>query len=256
MKTELTKELLITELKTKTPQDIAIKYKYHVDTVRAKIRKFNILRSRHAHLINNDFFKIINCDSAYILGFLFADGSINTSLHHNQINVQLNKKDIEVLNFIKEKIQPTSNVHIYDRIDKRTKKKFKIAFVSFSSKEIVKDLINLGCIPNKTYKEIRVPHIPEQFYPDFIRGVFDGDGSVYFLKKRNARSSICCSSLPFIKDLQNIIGFGKICISSNPYKLQFYSKKDIQNFYHYMYNGNFCLKRKFEKFNEVIKKYE
>lgn len=196
--------------------------------------------------------------TTFILGFIFADGSINTSLHHNQINIQINPKDIEVLEFIKSKIQPSSNILQYEKFCKNTNKNYAVARISFSSKKIVKDLINLGCVPGKTYKEIRVPNIPIEFYRDFIRGVFDGDGSIYISKKSSTKVGcfICCSSVSFLKDIKNIIGFGNINENESPARLSFYKKNNIQLFFDYMYNGNFCLIRKFKKFKEAFDNYE
>ena len=50
----------------------------------------------------------------------------------------------------------------------------------FYSKEIKQDLQKFGIVPNKTYSEdYCFPHLlREEFYLDYIRGLFDGDGSV------------------------------------------------------------------------------
>lgn len=251
------KQILENELKLKSVKELAKKYNVCVEYFRQYIRKIGIKRSRHEHLINEDFFKNINSDSAYILGFLFADGSINTSLHHNQLCIQINKNDIEIINFIKEKIQPSSKIYIYDRINKKTKNQYSVAHVTFSSKKLIKDLTDMGCVKNKTYKEIKVPNISQEFYADFIRGVFDGDGSIYITKdNKKFGCYICCSSISFIKDLQSMLGFGKINTKDYPFRITFNNKKDIKKFFDYIYNGNFYLIRKFKKFKEVFKKYE
>jgi len=47
-------------------------------------------------------------------------------------------------------------------------------------------LINLGVIPRKTYNlgEIK---IPDEYFADFARGFFDGDGTVYIYNEMVAK---------------------------------------------------------------------
>ena len=45
------------------------------------------------------------------------------------------------------------------------------------------DLINLGCIPNKSLI-LLPPKLKDEFISHFIRGYFDGDGSIGKYKNR------------------------------------------------------------------------
>jgi len=47
----------------------------------------------------------------------------------------------------------------------------------------VQDLVNLGIVEDKS-KILEVPKIEEKYYRDWIRGYFDGDGSISYIKKR------------------------------------------------------------------------
>lgn len=49
--------------------------------------------------------------------------------------------------------------------------------LTFFSKHLCTSLSNLGMIPNKSLKLV-FPSIPENLYSHFIRGYFDGDGSI------------------------------------------------------------------------------
>lgn len=42
-----------------------------------------------------------------------------------------------------------------------------------------KDLFALGCTPRKSLTINLIPDIKKEFIPSFIRGYFDGDGSIY-----------------------------------------------------------------------------
>lgn len=68
------------------------------------------------------------------------------------------------------------------------------------------DLISHGCIPQKSLI-LKFPEISKELIPHFIRGYFDGDGSVGIYnnssikKALTLRSSICCGTELFLKDL-------------------------------------------------------
>ena len=57
------------------------------------------------------------------------------------------------------------------------------------SKSIYNDLIRLGLSPRKS-RTVKMPPVPEEFLPDFARGVFEGDGSYYFEKRNKPRNRL------------------------------------------------------------------
>ena len=63
---------------------------------------------------------------------------------------------------------------------------------------MVKDLVNCGIIPNKTIY-LDKPDISKKYYSHWIRGYFDGDGSVSKCKDRNIRGNFLSSSRDVIK---------------------------------------------------------
>jgi len=56
------------------------------------------------------------------------------------------------------------------------KKRYRL---QVGSKEMFQDLLRLGLTPRKS-KNIKLPVIPNQYFADFVRGNFDGDGCVKF----------------------------------------------------------------------------
>lgn len=44
------------------------------------------------------------------------------------------------------------------------------------------DLVQWGIVPCKTYSFV-TPDIPKQLYSHYFRGYFDGDGSIFFVRK-------------------------------------------------------------------------
>jgi intein/homing endonuclease len=120
------------------------------------------------HIINDHLFDDIDTEEkAYFLGLLFSDGNVSSS--SNAINIKLHNKDKDIL----EKL---SNIIFCSPA--RLYKSENNTILKFSSKPIKDRLVELGCIPNKSLK-IVYPNINENLNNHFIRGYFDGDGSLY-----------------------------------------------------------------------------
>lgn len=256
------KEWLTDRLKIKSIPEVAEEIGCHPETLRRKVKSFGIVKSRHGHLIREDFFKTWSKDMAYILGFAFADGSVGKYNNRQKLVFQINPKDMCILEFMRDLIQPTRSIYRYDRIQTQTKRPFEIAMIDFSSKTIVEDLISLGCVEDKTHKEIKIPEMPEEFERHFIRGLFDGDGSIWVTQNGESAevkygANICCTSISMLEGIQKRLGIGHMSLKSNPPSIQFYSKSDIADLGDYLYSdGGFCLDRKKLKFEIVTKTSE
>jgi hypothetical protein len=141
--------------------------------------------------INENFFKLWSPKMAYVLGFIYADGSLlNTYKSSRTFYLSLSNNDYPLL----EKIRSTlgSNHNIYSRgpreINYRNQRyASKPGYVlRVGSKVIYQDLINIG-IQHKKSNIMKLPDIPKDYLPNFARGYFDGDGciSLYMPKGRN-----------------------------------------------------------------------
>lgn len=121
--------------------------------------------------VDESFFeKIDSWEKAYILGWLYADGSICTSKNHKVISINLHAKDIDVLFFIKKHLKYEGRI-LYTR-------KRNHVYLSIHSDKIASDLRKYGVIERKS--KTSYPHmeyINEEFQTDFMRGMIDGDGS-------------------------------------------------------------------------------
>lgn len=133
------------------------------------------------------FFKRIDTEEkAYWLGFLYADGCITD----NGVNLLLHQNDIEVLEKFKSDIKYTGKIEIRnDKINYGLKYGIKIsptAKVRIHSMSLRNDLIKLGCMPKKTFilKFPTEDMVPNSLISHFIRGYFDGDGSVWEKTRR------------------------------------------------------------------------
>ena len=132
---------------------------------------------RLPYSLNHRYFKEINsANKAYLLGLLYADGSVSKTT--NQISLVSTDEELvkyfqKELNLTKDLYQNPSHENAYT--------------VYFSSRDMKQDLIELGCISQKSLV-LKFPdyqQVSNEFICDFLRGYFDGDGSVYISNNQN-----------------------------------------------------------------------
>lgn len=126
---------------------------------------------------------------AYFLGVVLSDGQVKS----NGVKIDLKAEDVEVLNYIRDWISPDRPVngpyYIKDNDDENNKLgknpyyRLDLCSVSLAKKIIEKFKI----LPCKTGSESIDFDIPDEFWPDFLRGFFDGDGFVTYRNKHNKK---------------------------------------------------------------------
>ena len=179
--------------------------------------------------LDDNFFKNIDTEEkAYILGWIASDGSINKS---GRITISIHNKDIKILEKIRNVICieiPIVNKNIY---------KTNICSLSICSTTMVQDICNLLKIkPGKKHDKIKMPNLSEQLTWHFIRGFFDGDGSI---KKKKNKVYISCNITTGSDIMRNNIEkfCGIYCKNNNKYKNLTWSGKNAIKFLEKLY---FC----------------
>lgn len=211
--------------------------------------------------LNEDYFNYIDDDDkAYILGFIYADGCING----NYLQITLSDKDVEILEHIKKMINYDGK--IYNRYDEKKNKSY--VTLSISSKIMTNSLIYLGVLRNKTYTSNKFPIYDKNLEWSFLRGFFDGDGSIYFnnYKGHNEYTVNFSGNLLVLSQLKKILLTYGISSSNVRYRrdndescmLDIRGNRNIEKFYNLMYSEKvFYLKRKkhiFDDFNNMLLK--
>jgi intein-encoded DNA endonuclease-like protein len=138
--------------------------------------------------INENFFEKIDTEGkAYFLGLMFSDGNnfrsnitTNGERHDYQINITLQQEDKYILEAFMNLLAPTINLK--DVFPKNKNHKIKSSF-RINSKVVSDQLVSLGCVPNKSLI-LEYPNISNDLQNHFIRGYFDGDGSICFWTKK------------------------------------------------------------------------
>ena len=92
----------------------------------------------------------------------------------------------EIIENFKEAIDSGHKISTVSSFDKRTNKTYTRYLIQICSKDFVKNLINFGVTNRKSYI-CNFPNLKKKYYPDFLRGLFDGDGSTSRKSKNNIR---------------------------------------------------------------------
>jgi hypothetical protein len=215
--------------------------------------------------INGGFFSNWSKEMAYVLGVIYTDGNLyiiriqygagkSTQLIPS---LSVAQKDPEILRKIL--LLMNSNAKIY-------LKKDGIHHFHIYNDKIYKDLVRLGLTPAKS-KKVKFPRIPQEYVRHFIRGCWDGDGSVYYEKRRPhyLKAHFISGSQLFIKRMEEHLkkaGLPARTIyktkDKRPSYYIRYSGSQCKRLYHFLYDNappTQYLERKFSLFKSFAEKW-
>lgn len=201
--------------------------------------------SRSYYLLNERYFETIDSqDKAYFLGFIAADGCIHKHTNNRQdvLRFQIRHEDVKILEILKQQLntnKPISYIGEYVSLE-------------ISSNLLVNDIKDKGLGYRKTYGNT-IANIDSKYMPAFIRGYFDGDGSISYnnslslsivgyesnmrkimeyLESQNILSSFTVDKRQYNKNEYDDV-FGSITITNNnmAYSLIKLMYKDSSEFY-------------------------
>jgi DNA-binding transcriptional regulator WhiA len=207
--------------------------------------------------VNDSFFENIDSEEkAYWLGFFYADGYVSDKKGENYIELGLSSSDKNhILLFANciESNYPIKNRNSSPKYLKKDGQKCESTHLKIYNSKLVNDLIKLGCMNKKSWKITYPNFIKSEMERHFIRGYFDGDGSV---RKRgpNQYEVSIAGNYDFINGLKRSIeekGIKKSYITVRKKdrlaSLVISNNKDCTSFYKLIYeniNSKCFLKRK------------
>lgn len=227
----------------------------------------------HKIHFNEGFFSKWSNEMAYVLGLIYTDGNIDPGI----LNDPTRKTTLRIgrLTFAqkeKELVEKFLNlIGSNSKILYRRREKYEnttageLYYFHINSDKFYEQLTKLGLTPNKSLS-MKFPEIPDEYIRHFIRGCWDGDGTVY-TEKRNGelRTSFVCGSLEFIEVLKkhlNKQGLTEVTLyedkRSKKGNISYYFRygtKDSIKLFHYLYDEvpeSQYLKRKFEIFKNYL----
>lgn len=210
--------------------------------------------------MNHKFFsKIDTEEKAYWFGFICADGCI----YNNRVILDIQIRDIEHLEKFKKSLVCDAKIRLHGDNNEYCR-------LNIYSKNLTKDLILHGCVPNKSDK-LNYPKINADLEKDFIRGYFDGDGCIfygeYWYKRKDCKSdklylrklwlahvigtkSIVSGIKIFLGVKNNLYEISK---KSNTYRLKFGGRQNCMKQLSKIYDGaTIYLDRKYKKYEKLL----
>ena len=205
--------------------------------------------------VNDDYFDNESSNMAYILGFLAADGTV--AKNGNRIKIGLSSVDRKFLELIKEELGAESNI-----LDYETSNGYMVSEFSFTSQKIKQKLTEYNIVPGKTETFTFPINLSKKYWIDFIRGYFDGDGSVGTAGPSAIRWQIYSHRPQVLETIVEFLfeeyGIPKVSVQKNEHGNSFlytiqYSNNSTRKIFQILYTPNsLYLPRKFEKFKSII----
>lgn len=204
---------------------------------------------------------------SYVLGYVVADGCVfKDKSRENSFIFNITSKDKTHLEKIKKIFKSQHKISIKPNGVSGFAYQFQVR-----NNTLCKDLEILGILPRKTYN-LQSILTPKKYFADFVRGFFDGDGSVYIYKVNSTyqiKIELVSVSRAFVSDLNT-----NLCKKLNiplknihenvtegkmtKYSIVFYIS-DSEKFYKFVYQKNTPIyltrkKKVFEKWYSLIRR--
>ncbi|MFT5036939.1 MAG: hypothetical protein ACI9VM_000509 [Candidatus Azotimanducaceae bacterium] len=196
-------------------------------------------------------------DLAYAVGLITADGSLSKNGRH----INFTSKDLDLIKTYQ------NCLHLNDIKIGRKGSGYSVGKsyfqVQFGDVLFYKWLVDLGLTPNKSLT-MSTLKISDRYFFDFVRGEWDGDGTIYCSRDKRWKSSYIVSigfasgSVDFLiwlqKEINTKIGTtGHIARNKKAIQLR-YARKDSKKLFDAMfYKKNLPhLKRKFAKAEKIF----
>ncbi len=214
---------------------------------------YEIINTHNSLRVREDLFKdILTEEDAYWLGFIYADGYIA-----NDGQFEISLKDSDYTHLLK-----LATFCDFDKLKVKSKQKtnFPNCFrcrMSFATQHLKERFNNIGIVPRKSLILTFPTFLKKDLERHFIRGYFDGDGSISLVKlktKSPAKSVSLLGTKEFLETVLNVLNFKTISLKkdkrhqNNTYSINF-NRKDGIKFLDYMYkDSNIYLERKYNKY--------
>ena len=251
-------------------------YKYGIDKRRVQkwVLKKGMLRNKddakRIYTFNKNIFDNIDTPAkAYWLGFLYAD-AYNYE-NKGWLNIALKRGDVDHLEKFSRFMElkdyeiklGTAELEVNGVI-----KVYETCSLKINSKYLSKKLKEIGCPQAKSFIIEYPKWLSPEFNNHFIRGMFDGDGSLSLVAKNKewkwnlVSTSECCESIQnIIFDMIGIkINFGSISeTNNNTFALSQGGNEKVLKIMSWLYidaDPSIYLGRKYQKYLDLIKQQD
>ena len=232
--------------------EIAKKYGCWTSTVSNHLKDwgFNLKRERHnaTYTLDTHFFDSIDTEEkAYFVGLLLSDGHIS-----KRNVIMLTMKDLDIIQKYKDAIKTNKDIR---------KDRYGNYYLNITSKSMCMRLREMGFHNRKSYEfDINkiLQFIPNNLIHHFVRGMFDGDGSIRIYKYEYVKNPQYHLGYT---GLYNVVSFVKKYLglhtktvkeSDLTYTCVTACKEDILRIFELLYkDATVYIDRKYEIFNKI-----
>lgn len=169
---------------------------------------------KYKNAINENYFDVIDTEhKAYWLGFFMADSYMYHKKNGKyEFNIKIKSTDYELLKQFAQDVDfDISKIKIEQKYRKDTLT--ESAEFRTGNQIFCNNLVKHSIIPQKGGKEIIPDSVPKELVRHFIRGYWDGDGSILFYPEAycNPKTVQCCSmSFDILNQINSIFKENKI----------------------------------------------
>ena len=170
---------------------------------------------------------------AWALGLLFTDGHLRPRVGYTAPRIYFTQKTPELVYKLRALLGSDTTIHYRARQQYNGKTAGAVFQIAIANARLGARLMELGITPRKSLT-IQFPEVPADFTRHFIRGCWDGDGSI--LPRANGRyltAKFGCGSLRFVEGMLDTLsrdGFAKRRI----YRLRCYGRE--MDYYYFVYS--------------------
>ncbi|MGP0579195.1 LAGLIDADG family homing endonuclease [Paenibacillus peoriae] len=202
---------------------------------------------------NSAYFKTLNQESAYWLGFIQADGNISIDKRNPSamtFSIEIDRKDEYHLERLR------ACLGAFDHEIKQPSK--STSRLRITSKELCTDLMSWGIKPRKSFTGTFPSLIPAELLSHYTRGVFDGDGCITIRKSGKPRAVIVgskeyCTWTHAVLGMYAGITAGGVYPSSTIYAAEYVGRIQVSLFANYIYqDAALFLNRKKQIFDQTL----
>lgn len=144
--------------------------------------------------VNENFFNTWTPQMGYVLGYLYADGSLEDASYLRGKYIRVSSTDRQTIVKIKRWLKSKHTIVKQTPWHAKGKERF---LLRIGNQKLYESLLEKGLYPNKSLT-IRLPKVPQHCLAHFVRGYFDGDGCVNLYTTRGKRGQRVIRKLTII----------------------------------------------------------
>lgn len=226
-----------------------------------RFKKMGITRdyktvSRKYQVDDHFFDEIDTEEKAYWLGFLYADGYVTTQGNQKKVGVALKSDDHNHLEQLRDSLSSTYPVKKYKQKSYGTEIEYSRLLIT--SDRLYEQLTSKGVVESKslilTFPSEAI--VPQYLVHHFIRGYFDGDGSL--AKDGDLFKFKLMGTQEMLNDICDVLQLGERKLyqrrktTKNTYSIEVGGRQQVINLMEKLYDGaTIYLQRKYERYKQL-----